>query len=105
MTCVNTYIGGIAISNDSPNETKNIRLYAVQCGAVFSKSGMPYGQKSAAPAGTVPRHHRGLGQGTCSVGLDPRLMLGGGHQNRVVVFTMGRDRFIRCTAHIKQWVT
>ena len=31
LTCVNTYIGGIAMSNDSPNETKNIRLYAVQC--------------------------------------------------------------------------
>ena len=62
LTCVNTYIGGIAISNDSPNETKNIRLYAVQCGTVFSKSGMPYGQKFERPAGTVPRHH-GLGQG------------------------------------------
>ena len=61
-------------------------------------------KKSPTPAGPVPRHH-GLGQGTCSVGLGPRLMLGVGHQNRVVVFSTGRDRLIRWTAHIKQWVT
>ena len=66
----------------------------------------PYGQKipNTCRHSAQPTHH-GLGQGTGSVGLGPGLMLGVGHQNRVVVFTMGRGRFIRCTAHIKQWVT
>ena len=62
-------------------------------------------KKSATPAPSAQPTHHDPGQGTCSVGLGPRLMLGGGHQNRGVVFTMGRDRFIRWTAHIKQWVT
>ena len=62
-------------------------------------------KKSQTPPPSAQPTHHGLGQGTCSVGLGPRLMLGDGHQNRVVVFTMGRDRFIRCTAHMKQWVT